>query len=149
VWSVPRGYKGTKQVVWVNCCREFGRVLEMAFEGNGEEMAWNELDCTKKTSYVIWSESETYKSVARIRLVKTENLSVCATVNCKVCRSAIALLIPVVPSCVNKVSKNPIVQSKNPSISHAQNLYTWQYYIHVDFTYKFRWDLVIFNYYRV
>jgi hypothetical protein len=33
------------------------------------------------------------KSVARIRLVKTENHSVCVcvTVNCKVCRSAIAL----------------------------------------------------------
>jgi hypothetical protein len=31
------------------------------------------------------------KSVARIRLVKTENHSVCITVNCKVCRTAIAL----------------------------------------------------------
>jgi hypothetical protein len=31
------------------------------------------------------------KSVARIRLVKTENTSVRVTVNCKVCRSAITL----------------------------------------------------------
>jgi hypothetical protein len=31
------------------------------------------------------------KSVARIRLVKSENPSVCATVNCKVCRPAMAL----------------------------------------------------------
>jgi hypothetical protein len=31
------------------------------------------------------------KSVARIRLVKTEDTNVCVTVNCKVCRSAIAL----------------------------------------------------------
>jgi hypothetical protein len=31
------------------------------------------------------------KSVARIRLVKTENPNVCVTVNCKVCRSAIVL----------------------------------------------------------
>jgi hypothetical protein len=31
------------------------------------------------------------KSVAGIRLVKTENCSACVTVNCKVCRIAIAL----------------------------------------------------------
>jgi hypothetical protein len=31
------------------------------------------------------------KSVARIRLVDTEDNSVCVTVNCKVCRSAIVL----------------------------------------------------------
>jgi hypothetical protein len=31
------------------------------------------------------------RSVARIRLVKMENPSECATVNCKVCRTAIAL----------------------------------------------------------
>jgi hypothetical protein len=30
------------------------------------------------------------KSVARIRLVKTENSSACITVNCKVCRISIA-----------------------------------------------------------
>jgi hypothetical protein len=32
-----------------------------------------------------------YKSVARIRLVKAEYPSVCVTVNCDVCKSAIAL----------------------------------------------------------
>jgi hypothetical protein len=39
-----------------------------------------ELDCAKKTSRL---------SVARIRLVKAENPSMCVTVNWKVCRIAI------------------------------------------------------------
>jgi hypothetical protein len=60
-----------------------------------------------------------YISVAGIRLVKTENPSACVTVNCKVCRIAIALQLPVVPSCVNKVSINAISQSRTHLISHA------------------------------
>jgi hypothetical protein len=36
-----------------------GRVLEMAFEVDWEEMAINQLHCAKKTSCVIWSYSET------------------------------------------------------------------------------------------
>jgi hypothetical protein len=36
-----------------------GPVLEMAVDGDWEEMARKELDCEKKTSRVIWSESET------------------------------------------------------------------------------------------
>jgi hypothetical protein len=74
------------------------------------------------------SDSET-KSVARIRLAKTENPSACGTVNCKVCSSAIAQLLPVVPSFVHKVSINPIVQRKTRLISHTDP-YTWQYYRH-------------------
>jgi hypothetical protein len=34
-------------------------VLEMAVEGDWEEMARTESDCDKKTSRVIWSYSET------------------------------------------------------------------------------------------
>jgi hypothetical protein len=44
--------------------------------------------------------------------VKTENLNVCVTVNYKMCRSAIALQLSVVPSGVYKMSINPIIQSK-------------------------------------
>jgi hypothetical protein len=36
------------------------------------------------------------RSVARRRLVKAENLSVCATANCKFCKSAIALYLSVI-----------------------------------------------------
>jgi hypothetical protein len=46
-----------------------------------------------------------YKCVSRIRLVKTENSSACVTVNCKLFRSAI-------PSCVYKVSVNPVIQCR-------------------------------------
>jgi hypothetical protein len=37
------------------------------------------------------SQCGSFKSVARIRLLKTENLSACVTVNCKACRISIAL----------------------------------------------------------
>jgi hypothetical protein len=41
---------------------------------------------------------------------------VCVTVNCKVSGNSGSAVLPVVPSCVNKVSINPIIQSKTPSI---------------------------------
>jgi RNase P subunit RPR2 len=47
------------------------------------------------------------KSVARIRLAKTENPSACVTVTCKVCRSAITMQFPAVVSGVYKLSINP------------------------------------------
>jgi hypothetical protein len=50
-----------------------------------------------------------YKSVAGIRLVKTENRSACVTVNCIKCGNSDTAVLPVIPSCVNKVSINPII----------------------------------------
>jgi hypothetical protein len=49
----------------------------------------NKVNCAR-ISMKQW-QWDCYKSVARIRLVKTENHSVCATLNCKVCRSETAL----------------------------------------------------------
>jgi hypothetical protein len=43
----------------------------MAVQVDWEEMARKELGCKNKTSFVVWSDSETYKPVARLRLVKT------------------------------------------------------------------------------
>jgi hypothetical protein len=52
---VQNGYKevfGSVEQHRVSC-RELGRVLEKAVDGDKEELARNELDCAKKTSYVI------------------------------------------------------------------------------------------------
>jgi hypothetical protein len=64
------------------------------------------------------------KSVVRIGLVKTENLSACVTVNWNVCRSVIALLLPIVPNEVHEVSINPIIQFRTRLIRHAGTPYT-------------------------
>jgi hypothetical protein len=40
------------------------------------------------------------ESVARIRLVETENPSACVMLNCKVCGDSDSAVLPVVPSCV-------------------------------------------------
>jgi hypothetical protein len=55
--------------------------------------------------------------------VKTENPSACATVNRSVCRIAIELQLPVIPSCVNKLSINPIIQSRTRLVSHAHPIH--------------------------
>jgi hypothetical protein len=54
--------------------------------------------------------------------VKTENRIECVTVNCEVRKSAIALQLPVVLSAVDKVSINPVIQSKTGIIVHATTL---------------------------
>jgi hypothetical protein len=63
-----------------------------------EELNWVDNNCKKwirlwKEDFMcdLKSQWDGYKSVARIRLVKTVDPSVCVTVNCKVCRQAIAL----------------------------------------------------------
>jgi hypothetical protein len=63
------------------------------------------------------------KSVAWIRLVKTENPIACVTVNCKVYKLAIAQQLPVDPSTVYQVSINPIIQSKTRLVNHAKSVH--------------------------
>jgi hypothetical protein len=47
--------------------------------------------CQEDFMCTLKLERDCYKSVARIRLMKTEKPNACVTVNCKVCRIAIAL----------------------------------------------------------
>jgi hypothetical protein len=59
--------------------------------------------------------------VARRRLVETGNPSVCATVNCKVCKSEIVLcclyLSVIKSECVIEVLINPIIRNRTRFIS--------------------------------
>jgi hypothetical protein len=50
--------------------------------------------------------------------VETENPSACATVNCKVCKSAIALYLNVIKRTSNQ-SANPIIPTRNRHFSHV------------------------------
>jgi hypothetical protein len=65
------------------------------------------------------------KSFARIRLVKTENPSVCGTVNCKVCRIAITSITcsPELCECVRCNKSNHPIQNP-PYKSQA-----WKYFL--------------------
>jgi hypothetical protein len=52
-------------------------------------------------------------SVARIRLVKTENPSACAMVNWSVCGKSGTALFPVVPSCLSELGAvYPVIHSR-------------------------------------
>jgi hypothetical protein len=86
---------------------------------NKKEIRWRKEDFM----YDLKWQWDCYKSVAKIRLAKTENPGECVTVNGKVCSLSDDAVLPVVPNCVNKVSINPIIQSKAWFLHHAQPLY--------------------------
>jgi hypothetical protein len=58
--------------------------------GSWRIMARKELGWERRL-HASFELTDCYKSVARIRIVKTDNRSACVTVNCKMCKSAIAL----------------------------------------------------------
>jgi hypothetical protein len=84
-------------------CNEDPRLAESELRESMKviEKKWQERKSCKSAAvqrrlHVCYSYCDTdiipvSKSVARIRLVKPEVTSVCVTLNCKVCRSAIAL----------------------------------------------------------
>jgi hypothetical protein len=53
--------------------------------------------------------------------VKTANPDACATVNWKVCKSAIALYLSVIKRLVTKVLINPIIRTRNRYFRHAHS----------------------------
>jgi hypothetical protein len=100
--------------------RRVGWVPELTVDSNGNKgirLCKERFICDLKLQWGY------YESVARIRLVKTENPSVCVTVNCKLWRLAIVLSLLVGTSCVYKVSINPIIQSKPRLICHVHPLH--------------------------
>jgi hypothetical protein len=88
VWSVQSGYKEgfdweelvvfrswdslvEEEFIGVSCCRELGRVLEMAVQGDCEERARKELDRAKKTSCVLQLQWDWYNYCVEIRYQDT------------------------------------------------------------------------------
>jgi hypothetical protein len=53
--------------------------------------------------------------------VGTENPSVCAMVDWKLCKSAIALYLSVIKRTCNQGAKNPIIQTRNRYFCHTYN----------------------------
>jgi hypothetical protein len=110
-WFVQSGYKEELVEIWDASLPGY------ELGSGGIKLSW-QLHNNGKKGIRLWKENfmcdlmwqwDSYISVARIRLVKTEDPSACVTVNCKVSRSAIALWLSVVPSCVYKLSINPII----------------------------------------
>jgi hypothetical protein len=101
VRSVQRGYKKRKRRSFKAVefrdtslpVYELGsRVVELRHQNYWVRFSGIESVAVKRRLYVCCSYRETVmKSVARIRLLKTENPSLYATVNWKVCRSEVAL----------------------------------------------------------
>jgi hypothetical protein len=84
----PVGIRGVWEQNWVESRRVEFRDASLS---GAEELNWFENN--GKTGVRLWNEDfmcdlklqwECYKSVARIRLVKTENPTACSTVNCRI-----------------------------------------------------------------
>jgi hypothetical protein len=106
-WGPPQGYITGSSKVAVSCQKlrkfswrivhfsDLSRIVSSSGDGSlrwlrrtgkiGIRLCKEDFMCDLKLQW------DGYKSVARIRLMKTENPSACVTVNCRVCRSAIAL----------------------------------------------------------
>jgi hypothetical protein len=81
----------------------------------------------KKTSQRFEVIVSVLRSVARRRLIESENPSACATVNWKVCKSAIALyclyLNVIKRECVTEVLINPNIRNRTRHFVRRTTLY--------------------------
>jgi hypothetical protein len=109
MWGSPRVYITGSSKGAVTCCQKLteftwrrvllSELLSRTGSSSGDGSP-RSLRKNVKKGIRRWQEDfmcdlkwqwDSHKSVARIRLVKTENSSACVRVNCKLCKSAIAL----------------------------------------------------------
>jgi hypothetical protein len=114
-----------------------------------QQYSWSQRKILGVILVGIWVLVSVLRSVARRRPVETKNPSACATVNCQVWKSAIALyclyLIVIKRECVTKVLINPIIRTRTRHfVTHTvlhvtvlMTIFTWSWlYLQIFIAYR-------------